>query len=161
MPGIEIEVSGKVIAKYERLPNEIRSRLRHDLPDITRDVKARVAAKLVPGVLFKTTTRLAPALSSQMIESKDEIYGRVYIDRNKFPPVVAHTLESGSRAHEIAARLAPVLVFFWEKLGKVVAFKRVWHPGFEGRSYMHSTMEEMRDEIAERLNRSVMGAIND
>ena len=159
--GIQIEVDGKVIAEYARLPNALRAQLRHDLPDITREIKAAVAAKLTPGALFKTTSRLLPALSSQMVETKDEIYGRVYIDSRKFPAVVAATLESGSRPHEIAARVAPALVFFWEKLGRVVAFKRVMHPGFPGRSYMKSTFDEQKDHIAERLNQSVAKAFGD
>ena len=159
--GIQIEVDGKVIAEYERLPNALRAQLRHDLPDITREVKAAVAAKLSPGALFKTTNRLLPALSSQMVENKDEIYGRVFIDANKFPAVVANTLESGSRAHEIAARLAPALVFFWEKLGRVVAVRRVMHPGFPGRSYMKSTFDEQREHIAARIEQSVAKAFGD
>lgn len=161
MAPISVEVDGKVIAKYERLPDELRAQLRHDLPDIMRDVKAAVAAKLVPGALFKTTTRLLPALSAEMVESKDEIYGRVFIDENKFPNVVAHTLESGSRPHEIVARLAPTLAFFWDKLGRMVFFKRVMHPGFPGRSYMQSTLDEMSDEIERRLSQSVVDTLND
>ena len=47
--GIQIEVDGKVIAEYARLPNALRAQLRHDLPDITREIKAAVAAKLTPG----------------------------------------------------------------------------------------------------------------
>lgn len=153
---VTVSVEGKVLAKYEKVPEQLRSRLRVMLPQLTRDVKAKVAAKLAPGALFKTTTRLLPALSSQMVENKDEIYGRVFIDEGKFPGVVAATLERGSKAHVIAAVNAPALVFFWEKLGRVVAFKSVNHPGFEGRSYMQSTLDEMQGEITGRLNRSVL-----
>ena len=158
---VSIEVDGKVVAKYEKLPDNLRSKLRSEIPSLTRDIKALVAAKLAPGALFKTSTRLLPALSSQMVENKDELYGRVYIDGTKFPNVVAHTLESGSKPHLIVARNAPALVFFWEKLGRVVAFKSVNHPGFPGRSYMQSTLDENADMIADRLNRSVLEAFND
>jgi len=163
--GIQIEVDGKVIAEYERLPNKLRAQLRHDLPDITREVKAAVAAKLSPGVLFKTTSRLLPALSSEMVETtRNEIYGRVYIDSKKFPAVVAATLESGSVAHPIKARFAPALVFFSEKLGhwvRIAPPRFVNHPGFPGRSYMKSIFDEQKDHIAERLNQSVAKAFGD
>jgi hypothetical protein len=158
---VAVTVEGEVLAKYKKLPDRLRSQLRGDLPDIVRDVRDAVAAKLAPGALFKTTTHLLPALSSQMVENASEIYGRVYIDPSKFPAVVAHTLESGSVAHEIAAVNAPALVFFWERLGRVVAFRRVWHPGFAGRSYMASTLAEQADMIKQRLNKSVLEALNE
>jgi hypothetical protein len=159
---VAVTVEGKVLAKYKKLPDRLRSQLRGDLPDIVRDVRDAVAAKLAPGALFKTTTHLLPALSSQMVENANEIYGRVYIDADKFPAVVAHTLESGSVAHTIPKGELPYpLVFFWEKLGRVVAFKSVWHPGFEGRSYMASTLSEQADMIKQRLNKSVLEALNE
>lgn len=158
---VTVSVEGKVLAKYDKVPERLRSILRRELPSLIREIKSRVAAKLAPGVLFKTSTRLLPALSSQMVENANEIYGRVYIDEGKFPGVVAATLERGSRAHVITAVNAPALVFFWEKLGRVVAFKSVNHPGFEGRSYMQSTLDDSEAYIAERLNRSVLEAFND
>lgn len=41
----------------------------------------------------------------------------------------ARILEEGSKPHEIHAKNAPKLVFFWPKVGKVVAFQSVRHPG--------------------------------
>jgi len=158
---VTVSVEGKVLAKYEKLPERLRSKLRTAIPDLTRYVRDKVAVKLAPGALFKTTTRLLPALTAQMVENRDEIYGRLFIDPNKFPAVVAKTLESGSKPHLIVARNAPALVFFWEKLGRVVAFKSVNHPGFPGRSYMQSTLDEEQKVIADRLNRSVLEAFND
>ena len=163
--GIQVEVDGKVIAEYERLPNKLRAQLRHDLPEITREVKAAVAAKLTPGALFKTTNRLLPALSSEMVETtKNEIYGRVYIDGRKFPSVIANTLESGSRPHPIKAKFAPALVFFFEKLGhwvRIAPPRFVNHPGFPGRSYMKSTFDEKKDHITDRLKQSVAKAFEE
>lgn len=37
--------------------------------------------------------------------------------------------EEGTRPHTIRARNAPVLRFFWPKVGRVVFFKQVNHPG--------------------------------
>lgn len=48
-----------------------------------------------------------------------------YIDGPKYGLYV----EKGTRPHEIVARNAPALVFYWEKLGRWVSFRRVWHPG--------------------------------
>jgi hypothetical protein len=37
--------------------------------------------------------------------------------------------DQGARPHKIVAKNAPALVFFWPKVGRVVAFKSVNHPG--------------------------------
>ena len=129
---VEVRIDGKVEAKYSKLPEGVRGALRAEIPVLTRKLAARVRAKLAPGALFKTSTHILPAVTAKMIENTSEIYGRVYIDPGKFPEVVAHTLESGSKAHVIRAKNASALFFFWEKLGQNVAFKEVHHPGFEG-----------------------------
>lgn len=157
---ITATVSGRVFEKLDRLPESLRSQLRSRIPDLTRALAERVRSKLAPGTLFKTTTHLLPAIKSQMVENAAEIYGRVYVDPSMFKPVVAHTLESGSRAHVITARNAPALSFFWEKLGRRVSFRSVNHPGFVGRSYMQSSLDEMKAEITAGLEQSVIEAWN-
>ncbi len=157
---VEIKVDGKVEAKYTKLPENIRSALRAEIPVLTRQLADRVRAKLAPGYLFKTTTRILPAVTARMIENTKEIYGRVFIDPAKFPEVVAHTLESGSKAHKIEAKNAGSLFFFWPVLGTNVAFKSVNHPGFEGRSYMKSSADEMKPVLTEGMRRAILGEVN-
>jgi hypothetical protein len=152
---LSVKVDGKAFIKYPKLTEDIRASLRAEIPAITKDLADRVRDKLAPGALFKTTDRLLPAVSSRMIENTNQIYGTVYIDSNKFPSVVAHTLESGSRAHDIVPVNASALAFFWEKLGINAVFRKVHHPGFEGRSYMQSSLDEMQSEITERMTDAV------
>lgn len=42
---------------------------------------------------------------------------------------IAHFLNVGTRAHDIVASKAPMLVFYWAKAGGIVRFKKVRHPG--------------------------------
>lgn len=49
----------------------------------------------------------------------------------------AAAYELGSRPHVIAAKHAPVLVFFWPKVGHVMHLQKVHHPGT--RAYHHLT----------------------
>ena len=42
---------------------------------------------------------------------------------------IAHFLNVGTRAHDIVATRAPMLVFYWAKAGGIVRFKKVRHPG--------------------------------
>lgn len=41
----------------------------------------------------------------------------------------AQFVEAGTKPHQIHARSAPYLVFYWPKVGRVVRFTRVNHPG--------------------------------
>jgi len=41
----------------------------------------------------------------------------------------AGPIDRGARAHVIAARRAPLLVFYWPKLGRMMYLKSVNHPG--------------------------------
>lgn len=152
---ISIEVGGTALARYPKLPESLRTKLRAEVPFLTKQLADRVREKLAPGRLFKTTDHILPAVRAEMVENRNEIYGRVYIDPTEFSNVVAHTLESGSVPHDIEAVNAPMLVFFWEKMGRVVAFKKVHHPGFPGRSYMQSSLDEMKDELTGRLRDDV------
>jgi len=156
---VNLQIGNQTIEKYARLPEDIRASLRQEIPRLTKELARRVRAKLVPGQLFKTTTRLLPAVTVTMVENAHEIYGKVYIDPAKFPLVVSRTLESGSKPHEIVAKHSPFLYFYWEKLGKNVAFKRVHHPGFPGRSYMQSSLDEMQADIKSGLTDSVLRVI--
>jgi hypothetical protein len=156
---LTVTVDGKTVKKYSKLPEDIRAALRAEIPSLTKDLAARVRAKLQPGVLFKTTTHILPAVRAKMVENTREIFGTVYIDGNRFPNIVAHTLESGSVPHEIVAKHAKVLYFFWAKLGVHVAFKRVHHPGFGGRSYMQSSLDDMWAEIRQRETDAIMKPI--
>lgn len=154
-----ITVSGKAFETFPKLTEAARAKLRGQIPGLTKQLADRVRSKLAPGTLFKTSTRLLPAVKSEMVENTTQIYGRVYIDQNKFPNVVAHTLESGSRPHDIVVKNAKSLFFFWEKLGKNVAFMRVHHPGFEGRSYMQSSLDEMRAALVAGMREAVVDGL--
>jgi len=50
-------------------------------------------------------------------------------------------VHEGTKPHEIKAKNAPFLVFFWPKVGKVVYFKRVWHPGTKPYKFLEKALE--------------------
>lgn len=47
-------------------------------------------------------------------------------------------VHEGSRPHKIVARRAPMLRFFWEKIGRNVAFRSVNHPGTVARPFLRN-----------------------
>lgn len=50
----------------------------------------------------------------------------------------------GTPPHIIRARRAPMLVFYWPKVGQVVAFKKVNHPGTFPNHYLTDPLEALR-----------------
>lgn len=55
---------------------------------------------------------------------------------------IARIEHDGSRAHVITGR--PKLVFFFPRVGKVVGFPRVNHPGTTGSKYLTKALEVLR-----------------
>jgi hypothetical protein len=47
-------------------------------------------------------------------------------------------VHEGSRPHGIRARRAPMLRFFWDKVGRNVAFRSVNHPGVKARPFLRN-----------------------
>jgi hypothetical protein len=60
-------------------------------------------------------------------------------------------VHDGSRPHEIRARRAPYLVFFWEKVGHWVRFKKVNHPGTAPRPFLQTPRRYGEQRLIIRL----------
>lgn len=60
----------------------------------------------------------------------------------------AKFVHDGTGPHEIRARNARALRFYWPKAGRVVYFKRVQHPGYKGNPYL-------RDAITDEISNGV------
>jgi hypothetical protein len=50
-------------------------------------------------------------------------------------------MDQGTKPHTIAAKNAPYLVFFWPKVGRVVHFKSVQHPGTKPYKFLERGLE--------------------
>lgn len=71
--------------------------------------------------------------------SGGKLVARVVNDaRNQDGKPFAIAVHQGARPHEIRARRAPRLVFFWPKVGRVVAFKKVDHPGNKAMPFLET-----------------------
>lgn len=73
------------------------------------------------------------------------------VQAGQFPAVqvgtedpVGRYQELGTVPHPIFARRKPLLVFFWKKVGHVVAFKKVNHPGNKATHYLSGSLEILR-----------------
>lgn len=57
---------------------------------------------------------------------------------------IARLHHEGTPAHVIRARHAPMLVFYWGKVGQVVAFPKVNHPGTQPNHYLTDALSALR-----------------
>lgn len=65
-----------------------------------------------------------------------KVSGSVFAGGRQAPYAIP--VHEGSRPHIIRARRAPMLRFFWEKVGKNVAFRSVHHPGVKARPFLRN-----------------------
>jgi hypothetical protein len=111
----------EVIQRGERIVRaatvQMQGDLRRDTPKVT-------------GLLRKSTTvRVVSAGETVAAEAKAET------------PYAASVIE-GARPHIIRAKKpGGSLVFFWPKVGRVVYFKQVSHPGNRPNPYWHNIMQ--------------------
>lgn len=82
---------------------------------------------------------------------RDHIVKRV-TEENGMPVVTvgawnvpyAYWHHEGTKPHVIAARVAPYLVFYWKKVGRVVRFKSVNHPGTKPNRFLVNALRVLR-----------------
>jgi hypothetical protein len=67
-------------------------------------------------------------------------------------------LEHGTRAHVIRARRARYLRFFWRKLGRVVYFKSVNHPGTRPYWFLKRATHHVGDRVRLGIQRGMQRA---
>jgi hypothetical protein len=149
---VQVDAS-RALAKFSRagIPESVRRNLRAVIPDLTKRLGAAVDANL--DARLKTRRRLT--VKKEMVENPTALYGRVTTVANPGPALLPLWLEEGTRPHEIAAKNASALFFFWEKMGKNVAFQRVMHPGFPGVHFSRDAFQSMESEIVESLSQAV------
>ncbi len=133
------------------IPVTVRNFLRPAIVGLTKRLGAQVDANLNVGLKSRRRLRVR----TEMVENPQALYGRVSVVATESPLMLPVWLESGTKAHAIEARNAKALYFFWEKMGKNVAFKRVMHPGFAGIHYMHNAFDAMSGEIKSTIRKAV------
>lgn len=58
----------------------------------------------------------------------------------RFEKSYATFVDQGTKPHEIRAKNAPVLSFFWPKVGTMVAFRKVNHPGGKPTNFLSGAL---------------------
>lgn len=142
--------------KMDRLPEDIRNNLRRVLPDLGK----RLGAKVEAGMQAKLQSHNRLKVTKQLIENPRSIYAKVALvwTGEASKKLVPTWLEEGTKPHRITARNAPVLAFFWPKIGAMFFGKYVNHPGNKAYKIFGDAYDGMRSEITDSITRAVRSA---
>lgn len=72
-----------------------------------------------------------------------------------------HFLDVGTKAHEIKAKNAPFLVFYWEKIGQWMRLKKVSHPGTAPRPFVNPSAEYGERTLWQSLELGISAAAHE
>ena len=151
---IQVDAS-RVVAKIDRIDASTRTALRGAIVSITRELTARVQAKLSGGVLNYRSGALYRSIKANLVENPTSIYGRVYSD-GSVPYARIHEY-GGTIQHPGSSKFQA-----WQgPAGWVFThFTRPHAIPIPQRSYLRSSLAEMQGEIVARLTTAVRSAVS-
>lgn len=82
------------------------------------------------------TGKMAASITTQPVPGGPDLAMAVIINSDH-----AIFVHEGTRPHGIKARNAPLLKFFWNKVGHVVEFKSVNHPGSKANPFLRNALD--------------------
>lgn len=149
IPTVTVDARQALARFSERgIPENVRTALRTMLPGLMKRFGRRVDERLESGLKTRRTLQT----KAELVENPRQIVGRVrviYTGADPTKKLLPQWLESGTRPHEIRAKHAKALFFFWERTGVFFIGPRVMHPGFKGIKYMENTLLELEPEIVD------------
>lgn len=105
------------------------------ITQVMKEVKEGAEAILAFGPY--TSGRLVRGVTTRITYGAYMVEGRVGISGKRFP--YAASVEGGARRHKIPLLPKPrgtSLRFYWHKVGHIVYFRQVNHPGQTGKAYL-------------------------
>jgi phage gpG-like protein len=145
----------QLISKLESLPAALREALAQKVSLLALKLEEKVKRKLTNDVLNVKTGNLRRSIHNKVDQSSHAVIGRVYSSGDvKYAAI--HEFGGQTKAHVIEAINGKALAF--TAGGKQVFARRVNHPGSKipERSFLRSSLDEMRPEIVEGMHEAVM-----
>lgn len=137
------------------MPDKVRNSLEKAVYILAEKLRSHVVRdKLLGQVLHRRTGMLGQSIQDKVNSSPAEVTGTVY-SSGDVPYARIHEYGGKTAAHIIEARNAKALSFTIG--GKQVFAKRVNHPGsvMPERSFMRSSLADMKSEIIEKMTAAV------
>jgi phage gpG-like protein len=146
MPTVSIPNLADVLAWVANLPGALQTALLGASQDLAGALQQDVQDKLSGEVLEVRTGTLRDSISNSVDASDSGTVGTVFVDGDA-PYAAIQEYGGTTKAHIIEAVNAKALSFSMN--GKQSFFTRVNHPGsnIPERSYLRSSLDDMRDDI--------------
>lgn len=145
----------ELIAKLDGLPDKVHRALLRKVTTLALKLEARVKGKLSGEVLNVRSGALRRSIFNAIEDSSTSVIGKVASSGDvKYAAI--HEFGGKTPAHDILPTKAQALAFMMG--GKMVFAKVVHHPGSQmpERSFMRSSLADMRDEITTGLKQAVV-----
>ena len=158
---ITVEVTGdtEVAARLTSMPARVRQALVKKLTELSLRLEAKIKGEKLSGqVLNVVTGNLRRSIHQVPLQVTETSITAGVASSGDVKYAAIHEYGGKTSAHEIVATKAQALHFMMG--GKDVFFKRVQHPGsvIPERSFMRSSLAEMREEITSGIKQAVREA---
>lgn len=154
---LSVTITGdrELVARLTEMPGRVHSALLAKVWELALKLEAKVKNEKLSGqVLNHKSGNLWRSIFSDVQDGPTAVTGKVASSGDvKYAAI--HEFGGHIPAHEIEARNAQALSFAWN--GKQVFAKKVYFPGADmpERSFLRSSLSEMKDEIVSGLTQAV------
>lgn len=142
-------------ARFDGMNAKVRAALLKKVSGLAVQLATLVRTKLSGQVLVVRSGALRASINENVVDSPDGVTGSVFSSGDvKYAAI--HEYGGVIPAHDVIATKAQALAFVWQ--GKQQFFKRVRIPDvtMPERSYMRSSLSDMKDQIVQGLTDAVM-----
>lgn len=154
MLNVVITGDKELIAKLDAMPARVREALIKKVTALSLKLEDKVKRKLNGEVLNHRTGKLWRSITHKVESDSQSITGRVFSSGDvKYAAI--HEFGGKTSPHVIEARNGKALAF--QLTGKQAFFRKVNHPGstIPERSFLRSSLADMKDEIVDGLKEAV------
>ena len=157
MLNVTVVGENELIARFEAMPDRLHAALLKKVSTLTLKLEAKIKQKLSGDVLKVRTGKLRRSIHSRVDATSTSVTG-LAASSGDVKYAGLHEFGGKTKAHIIEPQNAKALAF--QMSGKQVIVKRVNHPGsvIPARSFMRSSLKDMRDEIVEGMNEAAAEA---
>lgn len=153
---LTIQVNDTAVRAWlDNMPIAVRNRLQQTIYTLAEKLRSHIVNDKLRGqVLNRRTGRLGQSIQQKVTSGATAITGTVF-SAGDVKYAAIHEYGGQTAAHVIEAVNAKALAF--EKAGQLIFAKRVNHPGSKipERSYMRSSLADMKDEIIAKMTLAV------